>query len=78
MSFEREDIILETGILKGKDGNIKALIPASLTRRHDGLVTINEFTGSVYEEDDAVITNRRVIAYDGDIDQAVREHFLRS
>ncbi len=70
-------IDLYTGILYGSDGRLKALIPANLTVKHDGVFTNYEYTGLVGETTADVEAEYREVMRDGDIDQAVREWFLK-
>lgn len=70
-------IELWTGILYGNDGKVKALIPALFSVKHDGVFTEYDYTGLVGETTADVEAEYREVTRDGDIDQAVREWFLR-
>ena len=70
-------IDLLTGILRGKDGELKALIPANLTVKHDGVFTEYDYTGQVNETTASVEAEYREITRDGDIDQAVQDWVLK-
>ena len=68
---------MEISLLRGKDGELKALIPANLTVKHDGVFSNYEYTGLVSETTADVEAEYREITENGDIDQAVREWFLK-
>ena len=70
-------IELWTGILYDGDGEMKALIPALFSVEHDGVFTEYDYTGLVGETTADVEAVYREITQDGDIDQAVREWFLK-
>ena len=70
------DLEVYAGILRDTGSQMKAFIPAILARLHDGVLTVFDYSGKVFQTDNTVESSCRKIGYHCDIDQAVRKWYL--
>ena len=68
-----DGVELFTGVLKDRDGALKALVPALFSRKHDGVWTEVYYNGEVIDVDADVNAAWRKVTDQGDIDQAVKD-----
>lgn len=71
--IRKDGIEMLAGVLRNQDGDIKALIPAVFSRKHDGVWTQYYYNGVVIDVDADVEAAWRKVTDNGDIDQAVRD-----